>query len=954
MIPGQTIRHYAIQRALGRGGQGEVYLAEDTLLQRPVAIKFATNAGSTLDRLLEEARSASQLDHVNIARVHEAGMTEDGRLFVVMEYVEGETLAAALKRGPLPVAQAREVVGQVLDALVEAHSRGIVHRDIKPSNVMLTAGGGVKVLDFGLAKRTANPLAAAAESTQTLTVEMTPPGLLVGTPAYMAPEQLLGRADFRSDLFACAVVLYECITGHRPFKGQGAELIGAILHQTPEPLSESTTPGSAELDAVLKHALEKKPEDRFQSAREMAAAVRTPSQIAKHAVRLRSGRFASRAIWAGILLPVILFSGWWLTRPEEMVPKPEAVRWYQQGLEALRDGTYYSATRAFEKLTESDPGFSLGHARLAEAWIHLDAPQKAQHELLLAKRGSSGWRRRAAMVERTVAAIEDLVLRDFRAAAEKYRRLLDLAPAESKAGVWLDLGRAQERATDYAAAMESYSQSIKLDPTHAAPWLLRGMVQGRRQQFAAMTADFQKAQSIFEASQNFEGQAEVAYQQGRLAIMAKNLAVARPSLARALDLAEKTGSEFHRVRTLMKLSVVTYLEGDASKAQELSTQAIARARGARMPLLTVLGLIELGNAQLSRLDLKAAEGTLREAVALAQSDHLPESEALSRMSLGSVFVQAGQDEQAIPEINAAMEFYSKGQARSEINAGRVLLGRVYRRRGEFVQVHRLLNEILREAEAAGDQGKATDVLGEIANAYAAQERFGEALDQFERRLERVKDSKAIPDIGYSLVGKARMLLELGALDQARATMEEVQQRAGTIEGVAQRLKSLQRDLLYRSGQWEACASAYAQTLRDKQDELQSAARQIECLAFARKMVEARHLSAAFERRAQEVKSRDAAWLRVACALVESEPAKAASSLDEAIGYFRKQEHLASLWMAESVAAAAFRRSGDASKAALHTQASVEALKKFEARCPEHLRQKYAVLPLVVHYQKMRT
>lgn len=248
---------------------GEVYRAEDLRLGRPVALKFLP-AGLKSDpesraRLLNEARAASMLRSPNIAVTYDIG--EDGGTdFIVMEYVDGELLSARVAKGPLPVREVVEVGLQVADALDEAHTRGIVHRDIKSANLMRTERGLVKVLDFGLAKFL--PAAAARDVTQ---AQMTMAGMVVGTVSYMAPEQALGRPiDHRADLFSFGVVLFELLTGQMPFDGTTpTEIIDRILHETPPPASRYTTGVPLALDAVIVRALEKDPEFRYQSAREM-------------------------------------------------------------------------------------------------------------------------------------------------------------------------------------------------------------------------------------------------------------------------------------------------------------------------------------------------------------------------------------------------------------------------------------------------------------------------------------------------------------------------------------------------------------------------------------------------------------------------------------------------------------------------------------------------------------
>jgi eukaryotic-like serine/threonine-protein kinase len=228
----QTISHYCILSKLGRGGMGEVYLAEDTQLYRKVAIKFLSTESLCNDRskkrLIREARTAAKLDHPNICSIYEV-VEQDEYNFIVMQYVEGVTLASRIQRKPMELRAVLDIVVQVADALAEAHSRGIIHRDIKPQNIMITARGQVKVLDFGLAKIVEERDTLLTEAdTQSLFTE---PGAIIGTIPYMSPEQVRGETlDARSDIFSFGSLLYEMLSGQQPFAARStAATIAAIL-----------------------------------------------------------------------------------------------------------------------------------------------------------------------------------------------------------------------------------------------------------------------------------------------------------------------------------------------------------------------------------------------------------------------------------------------------------------------------------------------------------------------------------------------------------------------------------------------------------------------------------------------------------------------------------------------------------------------------------------------------
>ncbi len=256
---GQTISHYKILEKLGEGGMGVVYKAQDTKLLRPVALKFLT-PDMTRDqdakkRFIQEARAASALDHPNIAVVHDVDETADGHSFICMAYYEGQTLKTKFTKGSLGIDEAIHLILQIASGLQRAHESGIVHRDIKPGNIIITSKGDVKIVDFGLAK-----LSAQTRESRTL--------ITGGTAAYMAPEQILGsEADARCDLFSLGVVFYEAVAGRRPFAGEHeAALFYSIVNAEPAPPSTIRPEIPQELERIILKLLEKDPEKRYQYA----------------------------------------------------------------------------------------------------------------------------------------------------------------------------------------------------------------------------------------------------------------------------------------------------------------------------------------------------------------------------------------------------------------------------------------------------------------------------------------------------------------------------------------------------------------------------------------------------------------------------------------------------------------------------------------------------------------
>jgi serine/threonine protein kinase len=287
---GRTISHYRITGQLGAGGMGVVYSAEDIRLGRPVALKFVSqdlaDDQQAVQRLRSEARAASALNHPHICTIYDIG-EDNGRPFIVMELMKGQTLRERLANGPLKPHQVLDVGIEIADALHVAHSSGIIHRDIKPGNIFITDGGHVKILDFGLAKVT--PLQMGSVTTGH-SPDATAAGVMLGTTAYMSPEQVAGeQLDGRSDLFSLGVVLYELATGLLPFPGKtAAAVVAAILDRAPAPALTQNPEIPLRLQEAIEHCLEKDRELRYQSAADLRADLKRVRRDIESSHSLRS------------------------------------------------------------------------------------------------------------------------------------------------------------------------------------------------------------------------------------------------------------------------------------------------------------------------------------------------------------------------------------------------------------------------------------------------------------------------------------------------------------------------------------------------------------------------------------------------------------------------------------------------------------------------------------------
>src|SRR5215813_3456458 len=413
---GQTISHYRIVSKLGEGGMGVVYVAEDIVLGRRVAIKTLNKKNRLRNRhfrsrFLREARTISTLSHQHIAAIYDYGETQNDEPYIVMELVEGTTLKELIKKQALTVSQATEIIGQVAEALSEAHRHGIVHRDIKPSNIAISNRDVVKVLDFGLAKQFTVPGELDSEpetGVNTQTIE----GVILGTPTYYSPEQALGlMLDPRSDIFSLGSVLYECLAGRPAFPGSRlVEISASVIRDDPPPPSSISAGVSAELDRITLKALAKKPEARYQTCHELSAdllslgksttgstqtvtaadngllttqTVATLTNVSKILTRPRIPIWWLLALLVSFVAIGLLlwFQPW--KRPHQ--PPAVAQRLYDEAVEELHQGAYFRASKILEQAIQEDDLFSLAHARVAEAYAELDNSEKAKEELLRAR-----------------------------------------------------------------------------------------------------------------------------------------------------------------------------------------------------------------------------------------------------------------------------------------------------------------------------------------------------------------------------------------------------------------------------------------------------------------------------------------------------------------------------------------------------------------------------------------
>jgi serine/threonine protein kinase len=329
---GRIVAQYQLTEKLGAGGMGEIYRALDTRLSRTVAIKVLpdsqTGDPERRRRFLQEARAASALNHSNIITIHDV-VFEGDTAFMVMEFIGGETLAERIVSGPMPVSEVLNYAVQMADALAAAHDAGIVHRDLKPGNVMITARGIVKVLDFGLAKRSIFSTSATALTDATVTVAgapLTVEGSILGTVSYMSPEQAEGRAvDGRSDIFSFGVLLYEMLTGRRPFTGDSTlSTLSAILRDDAPRMSQRTPAVPGPLDDLVGRCLAKRPDQRWENMLQLRDALATLRTVPE-APSPRPQRFPMLAVVSVTAAFLVAGTVWFATGMRRAAPQPQTL-----------------------------------------------------------------------------------------------------------------------------------------------------------------------------------------------------------------------------------------------------------------------------------------------------------------------------------------------------------------------------------------------------------------------------------------------------------------------------------------------------------------------------------------------------------------------------------------------------------------------------------------------------
>ena len=523
---------------------------------------------------------------------------------------------------------------------------------------------------------------------------------VIVAPLYMSPEQAKAApVDPRSDLFALGALLYECLTGRRAFSGASTmEIVAQVIHVDPPPPSAINKETPPELDRITLRALSKDVSKRYQSAAEMLADLRAVRETLRgngsrsanwsgeRTQERPASRFATIShtlrqphpyllsfLAAAVIIALALFAISRLSRPAAYVPKEEARRWYDKGITALRDGSYYQASKMLGRAVSIDDRFAMAHARLAEAWAEMDYTSKAKDEML---RASALTKDRSALPEQDALqmdALSALVIRDFETAIKAYSEIARQNPKD--ASVYVDLGRAYEKNDDIANAIKSYVEATNLEPFYATAFLRAAILYGRKQDAASANAALDKADGIFQDSNNTEGRAEVLYYRGVLLSGSGKLSEARTQLEKALEMASANGNESQKINTLLELSRLSYIEGAPVKQQQYAREAIDFAQQQGVEILLMRGLNSLGLALQAGGDYDGAAEQFQRSLELARRSSVPYLEARSLINLAGLRIEQVRTDEGLQYAEQALAIFQQGNYRKDISSFLTYLGR---------------------------------------------------------------------------------------------------------------------------------------------------------------------------------------------------------------------------------------------------------------------------------------
>lgn len=798
---GDSVGPYRIIQLLGTGGMGEVYLAEDTRLHRMVALKCVTRGigddVAARARALREAQSSARLTHPNIAGVFDVFDQGDGSLVIVMEYVPGESLRSRIARGPCDLDEALSIAIAVAGALDHAHRAGVVHCDIKPSNIQLTGDGGLKVLDFGIARTV-----LLDGDAPTGTVE---PPLIAGSPGYMSPEQALGLpVDARTDIFSLGVVLFEMLSGgQRPFETEQRWLdpIHSVLADAPH-LERLPASVRQPLKDAIATALRREPGARFQSAAELIQSLRDRQ------ARRRIPDWVKAAA-AVALIAAAAFGAWriWHRRPSIAI-LPAAATYYDGGVSALQEGAYLQATRALEHAAEIDPLFALTWARLGEAQLELDRDTQAKDSLLKAMALMPD--RSALPVDRRLSleAAMAMVRRDYGAALRAYSDLAARQPSSSAAAI--DLGRAYEASGATGKALESYKRAGDLDQENPAAFLRLAILLGRsRANAAAATGAFSRATDLYRARGRVEGEATVAYERGVMLARFDRAEEALASFERARQLAESIGSDYLRAAVAFRQSSVEASRGNYAAAEALASQA--RTLSAPFAALHAFGLVDVGNISVYAGRNDKAEQVFREAIAKAVTAGARRAEARARLALATVLVNGPRIAEAVPEATLALDYYVQAGFVSLQRTARTVLIQAQEWRGDLQGAQANYEALLRDAMTAANESDIAQQRYALAGVLLRQERYVSALEHCDDSLQRYRKLKAPYESVHSSLRRSEILMLMGRIDDAIAEIGAAFAEGSSASGPNEEMKITRRvlDARLRLVQGEYLAAAAA-------------------------------------------------------------------------------------------------------------------------------------------------